>query len=653
MPLSLRFPWGLALLGLLLPLVVLYILKVRRERRLVASTWLWAQARRDLMAKSPFRRLVPQVPLFLQALALILLALALASPATRGGAIIGDHVAVVVDTSASMSAAAPEGGRRIDLAKRAAKDVLASLGPGSDAMVVEAGADARIASPLDRDRKRLEAAVDQLDARDVEGNLGRALAIAADRLRQLPGSKRVVIVTDGALTDPQSLETLSLPFDVIRVGQTQPNTAIVRLDVRDGISPATKRPEVQAFALVAHHGAQPREVFVTLRLRNVAEPLASRKLVLKPGERAPVVLAFEPTAGDRDAGLLVELSPSDAMPRDDVAFGRVPAGRTFPVVLAPAGGNPWVQRALLADPDVQLSGVALDQLATAGVPPEALVVIDGACPASVPGGDLLILNPPPGRCRTAVVGEPIKLPTVTSWAEADPRLRFLTLDGIVISSARRIETEGPSDPLVRAREGTLISDISVPGRSGTLVGFEVGESNWPLKVSFVLFLRNVVELARTHRARGITGPAKTGQPLSVRVPPDVDSVMVVGPDERELRVPARSGLAVVPDVTRAGFYFVSWEGPRAGSVLIPANLTSELESDLTVRELSRAGSPVAVTAAEDVQDAFTEWAWLIALLALGFVVLDAVWLTRRPSRGKGTLEQAPLRPERRASGDAA
>src|SRR5262249_54258214 len=156
--------------------------------------------------------------------------------------------------------------------------------------------------------------------------------------------------------------------------------------------------------------------------------------------------------------------------------------------------------------------------ATASVPDDALVVVEGACPAAPPGGDLVILNPPAGKCRTAVVAEPVDHPAITSWSEADPRLRFLTLDGVEIAKARKIETEGPADPLLRAREVTLISDISSPGRTGTLVSFDVGDSNWPLKASFVLSVRNIVELARTHRARGITGPARTGEPMTVRVP---------------------------------------------------------------------------------------------------------------------------------------
>jgi hypothetical protein len=71
---SLVSPTGLFLLGLLAPLVILYILKVRRKRVVVPSTWLWASAQRDLLAKAPFKKLIAQVSLILQALAIALLA---------------------------------------------------------------------------------------------------------------------------------------------------------------------------------------------------------------------------------------------------------------------------------------------------------------------------------------------------------------------------------------------------------------------------------------------------------------------------------------------------------------------------------------------------------------------------------------------------
>lgn len=83
-------------------------------------------AQRDLLAKSPFKRLVVQLPLILQILALVALSLALSRPASRGRSILGDHIAFVIDTSASMSALDVSGKTRIELAKQAAIEAEAS-----------------------------------------------------------------------------------------------------------------------------------------------------------------------------------------------------------------------------------------------------------------------------------------------------------------------------------------------------------------------------------------------------------------------------------------------------------------------------------------------------------------------------------------------
>jgi hypothetical protein len=434
----------------------------------------------------------------------------------------------------------------------------------------------------------------------------------------------------------------------VRVGERVDNTAIVRIDVRSGVDPATHREQVQVFALVMHQGKQRRSVFATLRQRNVSEPLASRRIELGPGEKTPIVLTFEPARGDLGSGIVVELSPNDAVPVDDRAYGRVPPSRKLPVVMAPAAdASSWLGRALAADPDVDLAGTSVEALGSAGIPDDALVVLSGACPPLAPGGDALIVNPPAGACRTATVGEPIQGATPTSWSETDPRLRFLTLDGVSVEKARRIETSGPEETLVRSREGTIVADVSTPGRTATLLSFDPGDSNWPLKASFVLFVRNVVELARAHRQQGLTGPAKTGEPVSVRVPPDVEEIGVEGPEGKQIAITARSGLAVVPELARAGFYYVSWQKPRPGSSLVAANLTSEQESDVAPRELVVNTSLVRQVSAKELADALSDWSWLLAALALLFVALDAWWLTR-VRRAHTFGEARPRRPERTA-----
>src|SRR6187402_800423 len=644
-PLELKAPSGLWLLGLLAPLLLLYVLKIRRQRVTVSSTWLWAAAARDLAAKSPFKRLVAQVPLLLELLALCLLALSLARPASRGGHIAGDHVAIVLDTSASMATIEPDGRSRVAHARDAASSVIAALAPGAQAVIIDAGREAHVVSPMDSDRRRLEAALAKLEASDAEGRMTQAIATASSQLRPYEHSARLVVVSDGALADRDAFAASNLPLELVRVGSPVDNTAIVRLDIASAEDPVTRREQVQAFAMVQNYGLKPRSLYVTLSMRNVVQPLASRRIDLAPGERIPVVLGFEPAAGDVGAGLIVELSPHDALVSDDRAYGRVPSGAKLSVVMAPAKGNPWVARALASDPDVELLGTSLAALPGAGVAHDALVVLSGACPANAPGGDLLILDPPPGPCGTSLVGPKIEAPALTSWVEVDPRLRFLSLDGVELRSAHRLEADTPQAALVQSREGTLIADAGSPGRSITVVGFDVGDSNWPLKASFVLFMRNVVELARSHRLRSAAAPARVGEAYSLRVPVDVREVDLEGPGGSRQQLTARDGLCVVPSLLKAGFYFANYRGESPGSALFAANLTSERESDLRQHELpTRRGRPLAARSAVELASAVTDWSWLLAALALLLIALDVWWVTRKPRQPASSLPRRPDRP---------
>ena len=653
--LDLLAPKGLLLLLLLAPLVVLYILKVKRQRKRVASTWLWATAQRDLMARSPFKRLIAQIPLILQAIALIALAFALARPATRGREFTGDHVAIVIDASASMSAEAPGAGAepttRLALAKAAAKDILSALTPGSDALILQAGREAHLLSPLDRDIVRVKAAVDRIHAEDVEGDLGAAVALAVDRLRQMGGSRRIVVLTDGNLARPHALAGAALPIEVITVGVPVDNTAIVRVDVRSGTDTALNREQVQAFLVVANFGKAPREVYVTMRQQNASDVLASRRILVQPGERSPVELTFHPSPGDYRKGLLFEISPHDAMPVDDVAYGRVPAGDKLPVYFA--GSSPWIERAIVSDPMIDLRLGKVEGLATdTSIGLDTLVVIEGACPASPPGGDLLIVNPPPGKCGGTLVGATIEHPQITSWENGDARMRFLTLDGVHILRASALKPDGATQELIRSQQGTIATDISTTTRTGTLIGFDVGDSDWPLKASFVLFMRNVIEQARAHRAHGVTGPARAGEPMRVSLPGTAKQVEAFGPSGEKIDVAQRGSLAVIPEIAHVGFYQVTWQGPQGGSVVVPANLTSVAESDLTPRPIAADGDKVVVQSASAQPDAHNEWSWLLALGALAFIVFDVWYYTRDPrarSSVAGPAVARPRVPDRKAA----
>lgn len=649
MPPALGNPQGLWLLGLLAPLVVLYVLKVRRQRVTVASTWLWQAAARDLLAKSPWQRLRARLLLLVEALALLALGLALARPAFSGSRIDAEHVALVIDASASMLTASASGETRIALAKAAAAKVVSALPPGADALLIEAGSEPRVLGPADRDLSRVKARLAAMEALGVEGHLERAVALASDQLAGRAGSRRIVLFSDeNGLSEV--LPATRVPLSVVKVGEPTDNTAIVRIDVGRSPIAGAARPadRVEVFAEVASFARSPRDIFVTLKQRNSPTVLASRKLRLDPGQKAPVVLDFEATDSDAGTGLVVELAPHDALPADDVAYGRVPPSRKLAAVMAPAHHSTWFERALLADPDLELFGVPLAELSTSSIHDDALVVVSGACPPELPGADFVILDPPPGPCHGAVVGSSLSAPVVTSWERTDPRLRFITLDGVTIAKARNLDPPSAQSVLVRGREGALVADISEGGRSGTLVGFDVGESNWPLRASFVLFVRNIAEIARNHRQSRVLGPARTGSPLRIRVPAAIDKVTLTDPFGKETELEARGGVAIIPHPNQPGFYLVSHREPRPGSALAVVNLTSEQESNLRLapaKEAAVVGSSATAAARSNVTESPGDVGFIAAAIALAAIVLQVLWLTRTPARVEASKVRA-LRPER-------
>jgi Ca-activated chloride channel homolog len=650
--LTLLEPRGLLLLAGALPIIAFYILKTRSTRVRVGSTWLWAESQRALLAKHPFRKLLPEIPLVLQLLALAALAFALARPAFRGRIIEGEHVAIVVDTSASMAATTPSGTRMLT-AQKASNDLIDALSPGADAMVVDAAREPRIVTSAERDPRRLHEAIAGLRAREVEGDLAVAVAFAADRLRAAGGRTRLFVVTDGALAHTGPLAAAGVPTEVLTVDSaaSDSNAAIVRVDVRAGLSPIARHEEV--FALVRSFDSRPRDAFVTATIDGASEPIAARRVLLAPDAKTAVVLTFEPRVEDRGKGLTIALSPGDSLAFDDVAYGRVPSPLKMPVTLASTRTTSWLARALMSDPEVDLQRLTLEQLATVNVDPDALVVVEGACPDALPGRDALLVAPPTGMCRGVEVAAPVataNVTTITSWENGDPRLRFLTLDGLHLREATPLRSSGAGAPLVRAAEATLIADASTDGRAATIVGFDVGDSDWPLKASFVLFVRNVVELARLHRSQGpAAGSARTGEPLRIAVPHNVERVIVSGPEMVDREIMAKAGVVVLADMPRAGIFDVRWTSPRIGHAVIPVNLTSERESDIRPRPLAVdtdrvSGAPAHATPEFRSHRNAAPWALGIAALA---IAIDTLFLSRKRARAHTSKLPSRPRAERR------
>ena len=569
-------PAGFWLAAGALPVIALYLLRHRRPPRKLPSLFLFVQTERDQKAAKTWRKLVPELSLFLQLLVLALLAITAAKPSWDKDAGTATSLAIVLDVSASMATRETPSERRIDQAKTEATALLHEHA-GSKVLLIFAGAEPRLAAGQDASTVAGELAA--IDAEDVGGGLEKAVALAEEKLRGKSGP-RIVVLTDVG----SPFETARPAVRVKRFGAPHDNVAVF-----GARASRTDARSLEISAVVVSFADAPREA--TLTLRALATPAGERlpegppadvrKVQLVPRVRTPV--RFTVPAAGAEGAYEIALLERDALDRDDRTACVVPGSVTLPVVVVGRQANTsTVARALLADEHLAMQLVTPEEHARVDVAPDALEIFLDGCPGARKGRDALVFGPQPGRCLDVDVAEPsAEIRTLNGFRGNDPRVRFLSLDDVHAEHATTLRPRGGEGILAEDRRGALIVDASSPSRLVTLVGFSAAASDFASKRSFVIFLRNVTELAERHRTRAGRTELRAGEASSLAVPEDVQALTLDGAP-----LQARGGDVVISARPRAGLAILRWTDPRPAALLVPVQPGDVTESDLRAAQLA-------------------------------------------------------------------
>ncbi|MCL6640331.1 MAG: BatA domain-containing protein, partial [Candidatus Rokubacteria bacterium] len=450
---------------LLVPLIVLlYMLRARRQVQPVPSTLLWERATRDLIARLPVRRLERSLLLLLQVIAVALVALALARPSVALPGLAGDAVVLVVQAGVSMQAT-DEAPSRLAAAQAAARAMLGRLGSRQAAAVVVAGRRPVLAHDFSTDRGALAATIAGLRASDARSAADAAVALARE-LRADGRPARVHLFGDHPPATP----------DVVwhRVGRGAPNAAITRVALRAASAGTHLLVRVEAFG----GEGPPRRLTVSAGGRT----LAARAVRLTPGASVAEVFDLPAVEGE----LVVRLEGRDALAADDRAVllaGR--AGR--PRVLVVGAPNPPLDAALAAVPT---GGVTrADRLAPAEWARADLIVLDGLQPLMLPPGAYLLLGTLGENLPAAVEGT-ARDQVVRRTAATHPVTRLADLRGVRVASA----------VILRPRAGTVLAEGDVPlawayeghGLRVVVLPFLLEQSDLALHPGFPVMVANAV-----------------------------------------------------------------------------------------------------------------------------------------------------------------
>ncbi|HEY5911744.1 MAG TPA: VWA domain-containing protein [Verrucomicrobiae bacterium] len=589
-----------------LPVVILfYLLKRKRVVKLVSSTLLWQKFLAETQASAPFQKLRKNWLLILQLILLALVVLALARPYFAAKMKPAQLRVVVLDASASMQAT-DESPSRFEKARAEALKWVDTLAGNDQMVVLQAGANTEVKQSATTEKAVLRRALQSCVCSDGPTRLLPALRMAESLVRDQKGAE-VHLFSDGAVPDLSEFENKALPLVYHRVGKSANNLGITALDVRANPENARQRAVYVSVGNFSSNAVQTElELLLDTRL------VETRPINVGAGETSPQVFLATQT---RDGVFTLRLTSKDDLAADDQAS--IVSLLPKPVkVLLVTHGNRLLERALRAVPNVELA-LANDLTDPAGG--LDFVVLDSVAPTVWPGGNVLaihVLNTNWVQGVSTLEGPPI-----VDWKSAHPLLRYAGLDNVSVIESYAAKPPAWAVALVDSPQAPLILAGDLGRQRIIWIGFDLLESNWPLRVSFPIFIANAVDWLNPANAKGQQLLVKAGDAFRLGLAHPEKKAQVTLPDNatKTIDLDETANEFVFGDTYRQGVYRLHM---GTNDTVFCVDLLDAAESNIKPRDelqLGRYSKVIATT----MQRANMELWRTIA--GIGLVVLLVEW----------------------------
>ena len=322
----------------------------------------------------------------------------------------------------------------------------------------------------------------------------------------------------------------------------------------------------------------------------------------------------------RDGVFTVRLTAKDDLAADNEAS--IVSLLPKPVkVLLVTKGNRLLEKALRAVAACNLRG---QDLTDAGAAFD-FVVLDNVDPTVWPAGNVLAIHVANTNWFDGLT--PVEAPVIVDWKSAHPLLRYAGFDNVQVVQSLAAKTPSWAVSLLEAPQGALAVAGDLGRQRILWVGFDLLESNWPLRLSFPIFIANAVEWLNPASAKSSQFLVKAGDPFRLARPEGVTEARVTLPDgvTQTLPLDAKAGEIVFGNTLKEGTYRL-----RAGTneTVFCVNLLDAAESNIQPRDELQLGQ-FAKVAATAVQRADLELWRRLAALGLAVLLFEWWWYHKR------------------------
>lgn len=528
-----HFPWGLLALLAVPVIIILYLLKQKYEEYITSSLYLWQNALQDVEANAPWQRLKKNILMFLQILAVILLALILSEPFNQSGNNKDGAVMLVMDCSLSMQST-DINPSRFEAARRDAVKLVEACGTGTEYSVIASGSTPYIVLHQVSDRNKVIQEINGLKVTDAAEDLEGTAELVHSLIRE---NSEIQVSWFGDGTNPITDDNVRY-YSYDRNGD---NYAVTLLSQRR----LENSQEMTALSRIANFSLQDAELDVSLYTDGSF--FDARRVMVGAGESESLYWMEIPESVSR---LECRIDTEDILEKDNIAGVMVYSNKVRKVLLA-TEKNIFLEKVLSLMPNLDIYRIGMEDVNE--MKGYDLYIFDGEMPEKLPEDGHIILFHPPENEYFSLAGASeyteIRSTKHTLYNNLKQDISFSAMKTNLYKLPEWGNTIMENDEGVTAFEGYLDKKRIM------VFGFDLHETNLPVQPFFPVIMTRTVQELLPGDSNEISA-VNAGDSIELSIDPEAREVFIITPDGNKTCIAPPFPVTAFDETTQIGTYIL-------------------------------------------------------------------------------------------------
>lgn len=557
---------GLAALAFIPVIIILYMLRPKNKPVILPSLYLWKYAIDEIEAASRFKKLKSSLLMFLQILAIVLIALILAGLFIKGEGKKG-NVIIVMDCSVTMASKDLEP-TRLEYAKLMAKDYLKGLDKEATVSIIALKEVPEIILTKEKERGIATALIEQLTTTATLADF----EWVHQTIATLKGNEETTIAYfgDGSLQGADNFvvrnsdDNMSV-YDVVYTKYEDQKTISVLTEV-------------------FNHSSKSERVPISIYIDNT---FFDAKLVDIETKSSTKVF-FDNLPMDAKE-LKITIDREDILPVDNIAYGVVGEESIKKVVLV-STGNIFLEKVLRLDSSIELYKANIEN--SNNLHGFDLYVYDAYMPEVLPKDGALLLFDPEDNAYFTSLGY-VKQPVFES--SEHPIMNNIYRPEFQAAMTRTYAIEGEYEPILTTEFGTSAFAGKINGQSLAVFGFDLHYTDLPLSVEFPILMMNILDYLLP-KSMLSERSVEAGGAIELLISPQTTKATIEGPLGNRYSLPLSKQEHLFSHTYTTGVYTYTQEGlQRKYSEQFAVNVKKPSSESIFGEDKNVGNQPLATT----------------------------------------------------------